>query len=84
MIPDAFMLRGQYADLKMPVVILAGEQDRLIDIDIQSARLHSDVSQSSFHRIAGNGHMIQQTATDNVMSAISEVERASTALAAAE
>jgi pimeloyl-ACP methyl ester carboxylesterase len=84
MIPDAFMLRRQYADLKMPVVILAGEQDRLIDIDIQSARLHSDVSQSSFHRIAGNGHMIQQTATDNVMSAISEVERASTALAAAE
>ena len=84
MIPDAFMLRGQYADLKMPVVILAGEQDRLIDIDIQSARLHSDVSQSSFHRIAGNGHMIQQTATNNVMSAISEVERVSTALAAAE
>ena len=84
MIPDAFMLRGQYADLKMPVVILAGEQDRLIDIDIQSARLHSDVSQSSFHRIAGNGHMIQQTATDQVMLAISEVASASTAQAATE
>ena len=53
MIPDAFMLHGQYADLKMPVVIIAGEQDKLIDIDTQSARLHSDVSQSSFHRIAG-------------------------------
>ena len=57
----------------MPVVIIAGEQDRLIDIDTQSARLHSDVSQSRFHRVAGNGHMIQQTATDQVMSAISEV-----------
>ena len=84
MIPDAFMLYEQYADLKMPVVIIAGEKDRLVDIDSQSARLHSDVSQSSFHRIAGNGHMIQQTATDQVMSAISEVASASTAQAATE
>jgi hypothetical protein len=37
MIPDAFHLRNQYADLKMPVVIIAGDQDRLIDIDTQSA-----------------------------------------------
>ena len=84
MIPDAFMLRNQYADLKMPVVIIAGEQDKLIDIDTQSARLHSDIIQSSFHRIAGNGHMIQQTATDQVMSAIREVAGRSSELAAAE
>jgi hypothetical protein len=32
MIPDAFKFRNRYADLKMPVYI-AGEQDRLIDID---------------------------------------------------
>jgi pimeloyl-ACP methyl ester carboxylesterase len=73
MIPDAFQFRNRYADLKMPLVIIAGEQDRLIDIDTQSARLHSDVPQSRFHRVAGNGHMIQQTATDQVMSAIQEV-----------
>ena len=84
MIPDAFMLRNQYADLKMPVVIIAGEQDKLIDIDTQSARLHSDVTQSRFHRVAANGHMIQQTATDQVMSAIKEVAGQSTELAAAE
>jgi pimeloyl-ACP methyl ester carboxylesterase len=72
MIPDAFHLRNQYAHLKMPVVIIAGEQDQLVDIETQSARLHSEVSQSRFHRVPGNGHMIQQTATDQVMSAISE------------
>lgn len=58
MIPDAFFLRKEYADLKMPVVIIAGDQDRLIDTDMQSARLHSDVGQSRFHRVAENGHMI--------------------------
>jgi pimeloyl-ACP methyl ester carboxylesterase len=81
MIPDAFRFRNQYADLKMPVVIIAGEQDRLIDIDTQSARLHSDISQSSFNRVAGNGHMIQQTATDQVMSAIREVAAGPTEIA---
>jgi pimeloyl-ACP methyl ester carboxylesterase len=84
MIPDAFRVRHQYADLKMPVVIIAGEEDGLIDIDTQSARLHSDISQSSFHRLPGNGHMIQQTATDQLMSAISEVAGSSAKLSAAE
>jgi pimeloyl-ACP methyl ester carboxylesterase len=84
MVPDAFAQRHRYADLKMPVVIIAGDQDKLIDIESQSARLHADVSQSTFRRIAGDGHMIQQTATDEVMSAINEVARASKTLAAAE
>src|SRR6478736_587770 len=85
MIPDAFGLRNRYAELKMPVVIIAGEQDRLVDIDTQSARLHSDIPQSRFHRVAGDGHMIQQTATDQVMSAVNEAaagQRESTDLAA--
>jgi pimeloyl-ACP methyl ester carboxylesterase len=73
LIPDALMARGQYGELKMPVVIIAGEQDKLIDIEDQSARLHSDIPHSSFHRLAGNGHMIQQTATEEVMSALREV-----------
>jgi pimeloyl-ACP methyl ester carboxylesterase len=84
MIPDAFKLRLQYANLRMPVVIIAGEEDKLIDVDTQSARLHSDILQSSFHRFAGNGHMIQQTATDKVMAAIREAAGASAELAAAE
>jgi pimeloyl-ACP methyl ester carboxylesterase len=72
MIPDAFALRGDYATLKMPVVIIAGAEDRLIDIDKQSARLHRDVKQSTLHRVPGAGHMVHQTATERVMSAIDE------------
>jgi pimeloyl-ACP methyl ester carboxylesterase len=72
MIPDAFYFSREYANLKMPVVIVAGNQDRLIDIDAQSSRLHSDISQSTFHRVPGSGHMVHQTATDAVMSAIDE------------
>ncbi len=72
MIPDAFAVRGDYAHLKMPVVIIAGEGDRLIDIDEQSARLHRDIAHSSLHRVPRTGHMVHQTATERVMSAIDE------------
>jgi pimeloyl-ACP methyl ester carboxylesterase len=73
MIPDALYFRSEYANLKMPVVIVAGEQDRLIDTRSQSARLHREVPQSVFHGVPGTGHMIHQTATDVVMAAIDEV-----------
>ena len=72
MIPDAFAFSKRYADLKMPVVIVAGEEDRLIDIDKQSARLHADVTHSTLHRVPGAGHMVHQTATDAVMGAVDE------------
>jgi pimeloyl-ACP methyl ester carboxylesterase len=73
MIPAAFDLQGQYTNLKMPVSIIAGEEDRLIDIHEQSARLHAELAQSTFHRVPANGHMVHQTATGAVMSAVNEV-----------
>jgi pimeloyl-ACP methyl ester carboxylesterase len=72
MIPDAFYFSDEYANLKMPVVIVAGNEDRLVDVDTQSSRLHSDIPQSTFHRVPGSGHMVHQTATSAVMSAIDE------------
>jgi len=72
MIPGAFALREAYGDLKMPVVIIAGQDDRLINIDDQSAQLQRHVKQSTFHSVAGAGHMVHQTATKRVMDAIHE------------
>ena len=72
MIPDAFEMQNRYADLNMPVVIIAGAQDKIVDTDKQSARLHRDVRNSTLRRIEGVGHMVHQTATDEVMAAIDE------------
>ncbi|RZN19634.1 alpha/beta hydrolase [Bradyrhizobium sp. Leo121] len=72
MVPAALMASKGYGGLDMPAVIIAGEGDRLIDIDAQSARLHNEIKQSSLHRIVGAGHMIQQSATSDVMAAIDE------------
>lgn len=72
MIPGAFALRGKYTSLTMPVVIVAGEQDRLVDIEAQSARLHREVTSSKLRRVTNAGHMVHQTATVLLMSAIDE------------
>jgi pimeloyl-ACP methyl ester carboxylesterase len=72
MIPDAFGLRKRYGELAMPVVIIAGELDRLIDTDRQSAKLHRDVGHSTFHSVPGSGHMVHHTAMRDVMAAIDE------------
>jgi len=74
MVPSAAAVRGRYTSLTMPVVIIAGEQDRLIDIDAQSARLHREVTHSRFRRVANAGHMVHQSATAIVMAAIDEAE----------
>jgi pimeloyl-ACP methyl ester carboxylesterase len=72
MIPAAFGSSKTYSELEIPTIILAGEDDRLIDINEQSVRLHDEVRQSKLHRIAGAGHMIQQSATPDPMAAINE------------
>jgi pimeloyl-ACP methyl ester carboxylesterase len=76
MIPDAIAYQDMYANLRMPVVIIAGEEDRLVDIERQSGRLHRQIRQSAFHRVRGAGHMVHQTATPNVMAAIDQVTQA--------
>jgi pimeloyl-ACP methyl ester carboxylesterase len=72
MVPSAFVASKGYGGLQTPTVIIAGEGDRLIDIDEQSARLHDELKQSSLRRVAGAGHMIHQSATSDVMAAVDE------------
>lgn len=73
MIPTAAKTSDKYGDLSMPVAIVAGDNDRLIDTNRQSRRLHHDVTQSTFHSVPGAGHMVQQTHTVALIRAIDTV-----------
>ncbi len=72
MIPAAHALQDHYRFLQMPVAIIAGEDDRLIEVE-QSEALHDAIHQSTFTRVPGSGHMVHQTATAKVMAAIDSV-----------
>lgn len=68
-------LEGRLGRLQIPVAIVVGGGDRLIDPVSQSIRLHGDLPQSTLRVIPGGGHMVQQTAPDDIMAAIDEVAR---------
>lgn len=75
-------LRGRYADLRCPVVILVGDGDRLIEPD-QSGRLHDAIPQSTLVVVHGAGHMVHHRAPERIVDAIDQVARAQALAAAA-
>jgi pimeloyl-ACP methyl ester carboxylesterase len=72
MIPSARALRDQYRHLRMPIAIIAGAEDRFIETE-QSARVHRELPESTLRCVPRTGHMVHQTATAEIMSAIDAV-----------
>jgi pimeloyl-ACP methyl ester carboxylesterase len=70
MIPNAIEMQNRYGELTMPVSIVVGGDDRLINASSQSIRLHDDISGSALCVIPGIGHMVHHEARAQVMSAI--------------
>lgn len=68
--PSAAAMCQDYAGLTMPVAIIAGAEDRLIDPAAQSRRLHQAIPLSSLHLVPNCGHMVHQTSPEAVMAAI--------------
>jgi pimeloyl-ACP methyl ester carboxylesterase len=72
MIPDAVEASPRYGEITTPTVIIAGGDDRIVDFEAQSARLHGTLRNSVLRRIPMGGHMIHQTSTAAVAAAIDE------------
>lgn len=78
MIPAAAALQGVYGTLALPVTILAGAEDRLVDVERHAIRLHRDVPHSRLHVFAGLGHMLHHFVPEHVVTAIDSVDRGRT------
>lgn len=76
LIPAAFALRDRYRELTMPIVIVAGTDDRHLNTRVQSQRLHNELGHSVLHLVEGAGHMVHHVAPDQVMHAIDEAAEA--------
>jgi pimeloyl-ACP methyl ester carboxylesterase len=74
MIPSAQALQKTYKQLTMPVAIVAGDKDRVVE-PRQSDRLHRDISHSTLRRVPAIGHMVHQSAPLEIMAAIDELAR---------
>jgi pimeloyl-ACP methyl ester carboxylesterase len=70
MTPSAAALADRYGELKMPVVIMAGTEDRLVDFARQSERLDEVLAESTLIPFEGAGHMIHHSAPEKVVDGI--------------
>ena len=73
LIPAALWWKRRYRQLVMPVMIVAGAEDRYIDTKEQSMRLHEELPRSQLRLVPGAGHMVHQTAPRQVFAAVESV-----------
>jgi hypothetical protein len=78
MIPGALALRGDYKDLTLPVIIIAGDGDRVV-FKRRSEQLRDSIEGSELQIVKGAGHMVHHLAPRQVARAIESVAEASRA-----
>ena len=73
MIPSAIALYKRYPELAMPVQVIAGEGDRLIDPAHNAVRLNQALPASTIKMEHGQGHMLHYARVDDILLAIDKV-----------
>jgi pimeloyl-ACP methyl ester carboxylesterase len=70
MIPAAAALAPGYADVALPVTIVAGDGDAIVDTEAQAERLQQTIPGSKLVIVKGAGHMVHHTAPEKVIEAL--------------
>jgi pimeloyl-ACP methyl ester carboxylesterase len=76
MIPGAAGLAGHYSEVAMPVAVVAGLGDKIVDCDTQAGRLGAELPQSTLRKVPDAGHMIHHIVPEQVAAVILDVARA--------
>lgn len=74
MIPAANASSARYKELELPVTIIAGAADKVVDVKAHSTRLHRDVPQSKLIVVPDAGHMVHYVAPEKVIAAVNTDE----------
>ena len=73
MIPAATAMRPLYSSLKVPTVLVAGADDRLLSTRWHSSHLHEEIADSWLRIVEDAGHMVHHVATGQVVAAVEQV-----------
>jgi len=69
----AAALKKRYRKLTLPVTIIAGDGDRVIDLQRQALRLHQEIPHSQLRAQFGVGHMLHYAAPELVAQAVEDI-----------
>jgi pimeloyl-ACP methyl ester carboxylesterase len=75
MIPGALALRGDYKNLTLPVIIIAGDGDKIV-FKRRSEQLRDSIPGSVLQIVKGAGHMVHHLAARQVAQAVESVVEA--------
>ena len=71
--PAAKAISARHNELRLPVAIVAGTEDLIVDMETNSGRLHRELTQSELHVLSDTGHMAHYSAQDLIVSAIDNI-----------
>jgi pimeloyl-ACP methyl ester carboxylesterase len=74
MVPAAERLSKRYGELTLPVAVIAGSGDRIIDPEANAGRLHKEISHSELLMAPGAGHMAHYADPERIMAAVRKLE----------
>jgi pimeloyl-ACP methyl ester carboxylesterase len=81
MVPAAADFRRRYATLEVPVCIIAGERDKIVDPVAHSVRLSRELPHAALLVVPGSGHMVHYSVPRVLDEAIRVMTRDRSALA---
>jgi pimeloyl-ACP methyl ester carboxylesterase len=78
MVPAARDISRRFGELAMPIGIMAGHEDEIVDVARHAERLHLEISGSELRLVEGAGHMVHHVAPGEVVDLIRRTERRAT------
>jgi pimeloyl-ACP methyl ester carboxylesterase len=76
MVPSAATLSKRYGELTMPVAIMAGVDDQIVEVE-QAKRMHQSIVGSDLRLIDGAGHMVHHFVPQQVVEVIDAIRNIS-------
>jgi pimeloyl-ACP methyl ester carboxylesterase len=71
MVPAASAMRHRYRELKLPLIIMAGSEDGVVDAGRHAAQLHQEIPHSIL--VPNAGHMLHYAVPEEVAEAVNVV-----------
>jgi pimeloyl-ACP methyl ester carboxylesterase len=75
MVPAALSMARRYAGMQVPATLIAGTDDRIVNLKANSARLHSELPYSELITVPKAGHMAHYFAQDQIVRALEGTTR---------
>ncbi len=73
MIPGAIELSRRYAELTLPIIVMAGEGDKIAHLDEHAERFAQEVDSAELRIVPGQGHLFHYAVPGEVVAAIRDV-----------